>query len=420
VSEEIVAAPAVAKTDFDHYSLKFRDHPREVAAELNAAKVSYTDAHGGFYVFGGYETVRRAVMDPTVFASGRPPESPELQGVVIPPSEGLPSLPVEADGEYHRGLRLAMAPHFQKRTAIEWRPRFEHWAQVSIDTVIESGSVNFVRDIAKPVALMFALEILGLPVEDWRKWQEPAQTATIVEAGSPLQEENSPRRAANIEELREMIVERRQNPGDDLISSLATTEVNGALLAVDDILRLSENAMFAVEPSASVVTNGLIWLNDRRDLRASLANDERRLETAVEEWLRYFPPNHGLARTVAVDTEVNGCPMQRGDRVLLSWLAANHDPQQFENPDVVDVDRNPNPHLAFGAGIHECLGLHYARVEALVTIEQVLRRLPDYHIDMGAVVPFPNNSGASGHLDVPATFTPGQPLGSERLAQCSS
>ena len=417
MSEEILATPAVPKTDFDHYALKFRDHPLEVAAELNADKVAYTEAHGGFYVFGGYENVRRAVMEPTVFASGRPPESPELQGVFIPSNfHGLPVLPIEADGEYQHGLRRALAPHFQKRSAIEWRPRFEHWAQVTIDTVIESGSVDFAQDIAEPVAFIFAMEILGLPAADWRKWQEPAHTVTFVEAGSPMPEENAARWAANIEELREVIVERRQNPGDDLVSRLATTEVNGAPLPVDDVVGVSVAILLgAVDTAASVMTNGLIWLNDRHDLRDSLANDERRLETAIEEWLRYFSPNHGLARTVAVDTEVNGCPMRRGDRVMLSWLAANHDPDKFENPDVVDVDRNPNPHLAFGAGVHKCVGLHYARVEVLVTIQQVLRRLSDYHIDMDAVVQFPNYSAVYGNLDVPATFTPGQPLGSERL-----
>jgi cytochrome P450 len=418
VPEETPVAPAVPKTDFDHYSLEFRDHPREVAVELNAHEVSYTGAHGGFFVFGGYENVRRAVMDPTVFASGRASESPELQGVLIPAdSTGLPALPTESDGEYHRGLRRAMAPHFQKRDAVEQRPRFEHWAQVAIDTVIESGSVDFARDIANPIAFALAIDVLGLPVEDWRKWQEPAHTAAFAEPGSPLHDQNSARWATNIEELRELILERRQNPGDDLISSLATTEVNGALLPLDDALGLSVNLMLAAaDTTVTAMTNSLIWLNDRHDLRDSLANDERRLETAIEEWLRYFTPNQGIGRTVAVDTEVNGCPMQRGDRVMLSWLAANHDPQKFENPDVIDVDRNPNPHLAFGAGIHKCIGLHYARVEVLVTIQQILRRLPDYHIDMNAVVPFPNHSFVCGHLAVPATFTPGQPLGRERLA----
>ena len=107
--------------------------------------------------------------------------------------------------------------------------------------------------------------------------------------------------------------------------------------------------------------------------------------------------------------------MKRGDRVLLSFLAANHDPEQFENPGEVDLERNPNPHLAFGAGVHKCVGIHFARVEILVGLQEVFRRLSDYKLDRDNIKSFPNAGFVRGHLSLPATFTPGRRLQDDRL-----
>jgi cytochrome P450 len=411
---------SVPRTNFDHYSLEFRDHVLEVAAELNELDVSYTDAHGGFYVLGGYETVHRAAMNPAVFASGRPPDEPELQGILIPSNyHQLPVPLVESDGEYHRRLRRAMAPYFQKRDAVAWRGRFEHWATVLIDTVIETGSVDFARDIAHPIAFIFVIELLGLPVSDWRKWQEPAHAVAFAEPDSEEQRAAGKLWAANIEELRVAIEDRRarpQDPQDDLITRLAATKIKEELLPIDDVIGLCVTVMLgAVDTTASLITNALVYLDERRDLRESLVTDEDRLVNAIEEWLRYFSPQPGIARTVATDTEVNGCPMHRGDRVMLSWPAANHDPSMFANPNEINIDRTPNPHLAFGAGVHKCVGLHFARMEALVAIQQVLRRMPDYTIDHDGIVLRPSYGAVIGHMDVPATFTPGKPVQDARI-----
>jgi cytochrome P450 len=410
MTDQQTATPTPVETDFDHRSQKFRNSPVATAAELTANVVSYTQAHGGFFVLGSHEAVRAAALNSAVFASGRPADQPELKGVLIPPSyHGLAILPIEADGQYHRGIRRAMSPMFSKADAMRWRERFEKWTTAAIDSVIETGSVDFARDIANPVVFIFAIEFLGLPVEDWRKWQEPAHKIVFTPPGTAEQEAVKAAWAANIEDLRHTILRRRQDPQDDFISHMATVKVGEELLSVDDLVSICVTLMLgAVDTAASVITNGLVYLDDHPELRTNLADDEDRLASAVQEFLRHSSPTHGQARTVAVDTEVNGCPMRRGDRVLLSWRAANHDPRVFEDPGTINIDRTPNPHLAYGAGPHKCVGLHFANVEALVVLQHVLRRMPDYTIDREQAEILPHIGAVYGHLSLPATFSPGK------------
>ena len=136
------------------------------------------------------------------------------------------------------------------------------------------------------------------------------------------------------------------------------------------------------------------------------------MASAREEFLRFYSPVGVHARTVARPIEIAGSKLERGDRVLISWMGANHDPKEFENPDEIVLDRFPNRHAAFGMGIHRCLGSNIARAEFDIVMEQVLRRLPDYRIDRDAALPYPNQA-APGWIKIPATFTPGRIVGAK-------
>ncbi len=133
--------------------------------------------------------------------------------------------------------------------------------------------------------------------------------------------------------------------------------------------------------------------------------------TATEEFLRFYPPARTHARTVTEDLEFEGCPMRAGDRVLLSEISSGRDASAFPDADAFVIDRNPNRHLSFGVGLHRCVGSHLARIEFIEVITQILQRLPDFEIDVDAVVEYPNWASVGGWAKLPATFTPGPRVG---------
>jgi cytochrome P450 len=134
---------------------------------------------------------------------------------------------------------------------------------------------------------------------------------------------------------------------------------------------------------------------------------ERSEAAEGEEFLRFYSPSQAGARTVACDTSVGGRDLRRGDRVLVAWASANRDETAFDRPDEFMLDRKPNRHMAFGFGIHRCIGAALARQEFITVITEVLRRMPDYSIDQVRSQTYPDVGLMYGHQSMPATFTPG-------------
>ncbi len=210
------------------------------------------------------------------------------------------------------------------------------------------------------------------------------------------------------------VQERRAEPQDDLISVFVTMEVDGKLLTDEQILGMC-NLVIAGgnDTTTSLLANAFAWLAEHPEQRAWLAEDLSRIPIACEEFLRYYTPTQGLARTVTTDVEIGGQLLNAGDRVLLSFAAANQDPEFFESPDEILLDRWPNKHQAFGLGLHRCLGSNLTRLEFRVVLEEVLARMPDFQVDLGNSHRYPNIGIVNGWNDMPATFTPGSRLGSD-------
>jgi cytochrome P450 len=163
-----------------------------------------------------------------------------------------------------------------------------------------------------------------------------------------------------------------------------------------------------VGTTASLVGQALVWLSQNPTERQRMFDDPELLEnTALEEFLRVFSPTQALARTVTKDVELRGCSLRKGDRLLVSRASANRDPDQFPEPDTVDLTRWPNRHAAFGIGIHRCAGLHLARAMSRAIIGQVLERMPDYVVDVSGLERFPDQGVNVGWKTIPTRFTPG-------------
>lgn len=402
--------------EFDHHSVEFAADRYGTVQELREIGVAYSPIHGGFYALTRYEDVYRAALDSKTFINGREHGDPIKLGAQLPPSEFGMMIPEESDPPDHTAYRRAMAPYFTAKAAEQFEDRFLHWTTVCIDDVIESGRIDFVTDLTGPVAFLFFCEMIGLPVEQWRRWQEPIHTLMTSPPGSPEAVQALADEEVNNEVMRQLAGERREDPRDDLISQLAqATGPDGELLTPQEVGALARIVLFgAVDSVGGLVNQSLNYLDQHPDDLARLIDDPSMIPTAVEEFLRYFSPGTTTMRTASVETEVGGRHMDPGDRVMLTWIGANHDPEAFPDPDRVILDRTPNRHLAFGAGIHKCIGLQFARLEARIFLEQIFARMPDFRLGREQAVPTATIGLFSGYWNLPATFTPGPRLQDER------
>jgi cytochrome P450 len=215
-----------------------------------------------------------------------------------------------------------------------------------------------------------------------------------------------------IAEVKEVVGVRRRHPADDLISSLVTLEIDGRTMTDDELVAVIWNLIGGgVDTTTSLTSLALLHLSDEPQLRQRLAQDDDLLAAACEEYLRWTSVNEVLSRTCTRDTVLGGQDIRRGEFVMMSWLAADRDPAVFPDPDAVDIDRSPNPHLAFGVGPHRCIGLHVARVMFEVMLREVLARIPDYVVDHDATTYYQGNVKLHGVVAMPVTFSPGTPVG---------
>jgi cytochrome P450 family 142 subfamily A polypeptide 1 len=205
-----------------------------------------------------------------------------------------------------------------------------------------------------------------------------------------------------------VIADRRAKPPQpDLVSTLCYAEIDGNKL--DDESLVQETLLILIggdETTRHVISGGMLALLDAPDQRDLLVEDPSRIETGVEELLRWVSPIKNMARTVTRDVELRGQQLREGDQVMLFYPSANRDEAVFEDPDRFDVTRDPNPHLAFGFGPHYCLGSSLARLELKIMFTELLRRLPDIELATDEPLPFRASNFITGPEAMPVRFTP--------------
>jgi cytochrome P450 len=397
-------SPGKPVIEFDHLSARYAADPLSVYREMRSrCPVAWTDAHDGFWVTSTYADVFAASRDDRTFSS--------RNGVVIPSESGLHLLPIEVDPPELRAYRRAMNPAFHPRAVARLIPEFERLAAWCIDQVIESGHIDLVADLASPVPAMATLLLVGLPVADWERYAHAFHGLVAYAPGTPQYAEALQLVVGISAALRSEIAERRSHPRDDLLSTLTQVEVEGRRLTDDEVTSILITTLGGgIDTTTALIANALVYLHDRPEHRARLARDESFMTSFCEEMLRYFSPVQGFARTVTEDTDLGGCALRRGDRVFLSWAAANHDPLVFDQPEEIIPERFPNRHTSFGVGAHRCVGSTLARSEFSVVVREVLIRMPDYELGDGAVR-YSNIGTANGWHHLPARFTPGSRAG---------
>jgi hypothetical protein len=265
-----------------------------------------------------------------------------------------------------------------------------------------------VRDLAIPLPMIVIAEVLGVPLSDrgrFKAWS----TDVANSLGGPFQAPDvldRARQSSNeiADYFREQIAERRQAPRDDLLSALCAAEEQGDLLSEDELIATCILLLVAGnETTTNLIGNGLLALLRHPDQLELLRDDPSLVEGAVEELLRYDGPVQATGRFVLEDVEVNGHPVSSGQQVVTIIGAANRDPEVFTDPERLDITRRDNHHLAFGHGIHYCLGAPLARLEGQVALLALVQRFP--HLRLAAERPeWRDNLILRGLASLPVTF----------------
>ena len=295
----------------------------------------------------------------------------------------LPHSMLFRDPPDHTRLRALVSKAFTPRMIETMRDHIQEIVDRLLDRVQDAGRMDVMEDLAYPLPVTVICEMLGVPVTDHasiRGWS--ADIARSLDAiGLPSDQEIVERgrtsRRALAGYFRRLVPERRARPQQDLLSGLIAAEEQGDKLSQDEVIAMCLLLFIAGhETTVNLIGNGTLALLRHPDQMRKLQADPALIGNAVEELLRYDSPVQRTARIASVDAEVGGQPMPKGTMVITALGAANRDPAQFSDPDVLDVTRKDPRHISFGFGIHFCLGAPLARVEGQLALGTLLRRMP--------------------------------------------
>ena len=278
----------------------------------------------------------------------------------------------------HTRLRSLVNLSFTPRFIEQWRERIQTITNDLLDAVQDKGTMDLVDDLAFPLPIIVITEMLGIPPEDRLKFR--AWSNSVIEAsGNPEEFRKQREKLREFQEyLRFLSNEKRNHLSDDLLSLLIRTEEAGDKLSEGELISMVFLLLVAGhETTVNLISNGALALMTHPEQMQLLREHPEMLKSAIEEFLRFHGPlMTATQRWAAEDVELAGKLIRKSDYVVVILASANHDPATFHNPDDLDITRSSNPHLAFGKGIHYCLGAPLARLEGQVAIGTLLQRMP--------------------------------------------
>lgn len=359
----------------------------------------------GFWAVTRYSDVRAVGRDTEAFSSEPTIMIPDNSGELdLGDDHGMM---LTMDPPRHTRYRRLVQGEFSNRVVREMRPRIEELAARIVDAVIERGECDLVEDVAGELPSFIIADMLGIPLDDGRVLYELTETIHAdpdsVGEGAGMQAVLEMFNYAN--GVRE---EKLREPSDDIASLLAHAELDGEQLHPIDF-----NLFFLLlvdaggDTTRNLVGGGMHALFEHPDERRRLQEDlDGLLAPATEELLRYVSPVVYMRRTATRDTELRGREIREGDKVVMYYGAANRDPEVFDDPERLDVGRDPNPHLAFGGGgPHFCLGAPLARIEIGAMLREIFTRMPD--VEPAGPTEWLRSTFICGPSHIPVRFTPG-------------
>jgi len=367
---------------------QFRDDPQGIYDTLRRASPRYQDTEYGRILLTTFADVRAAVRDKRCSVNAKYSREDSYMrriaatGLDVREGETAYEPPlVLLDDPDHRRVRGLMAKAFTPRAIESMRVRVEAVTTTLLNDLEGNSEVDLIRDYAGPLPTQTILDMMGMDdasTTDFKGWSEDILMGYDPERGQVIRERLRTAYVSMSREFKRIVKARRLNPGGDLISAMVHAQEDEEKLSDLEIISLCTQLMVAGNVTTSdLIGNGLFALMTNPDAQKKLSDDLSLVENAVEEMLRFDCPIAETGRIAKEDFDLNGCPVKAGDTMTASLSAANHDPENFPNPHSFDIERDDNQHLAFGNGVHVCLGAPLARLEAQIAIRALLKKYPN-------------------------------------------
>jgi cytochrome P450 len=354
--------------------------PQPVYAAMRECPVMAVDDVG--ILLSGKAEIDQALRHPEIFSSNM--DAIDLKNI-------RPLIPLQIDPPEHKKYRKLLDPLFAPRKMALLEDQVAVLANDLIDRFISRGEVNFAQEFSIPFPSQVFLTLLGLPLDEVDRFL--AMKDGIIRPdhvtgepyGSDAVNAFQQKTADSVYSyFNEILDEREVEAKDDLLSHFLGAEVDGHRLTREDILDISFLLLIAGLDTVTATLDCMFaYLSEHPEQRRQLVDDPSLIPSAIEELMRWETPVMGVVRVAVEDTELGNCPIPKGDQVMIMIGSANTDGSEFEDPDVVRFDRAENRHIAFGGGVHRCLGSHLARMELRVALREWHRRIPEYSVEPG-------------------------------------
>jgi cytochrome P450 len=353
--------------------LALYDDPYPIYRQLRDLAPVYHNERRGVWVLSRYGDVQAAARDHLTFSSAR---GADVVDFSFGPGDFL-----DQDPPRHDELRQILRQDFLPRRLRLLEGAIRDAVDELVDVLVQRGRGDFAREFAQRLALQTLCRLLGFPSEDFallegwfvrivhRLPDEAAVPGDVAVASSEMEPY-----------VAEAVAERAGDPPDDVLGTLARAIAAGRLERTEVFGLIRLLLVAGVHTTSTLLANTLLHLHERPSDRRLLANAPERIPAAVEELLRFDSPVQWLGRLTTSNAEVNGDVIPAGHRVVLLWASANRDERRFQNPETLDLTRTPDHHVAFGQGIHFCIGAPLARLEARIALEILFRRIGNYEI----------------------------------------
>ncbi|MDV8148059.1 cytochrome P450 [Arthrobacter sp. B10-11] len=363
-----------------------------------AAPVFHDDQSGSWHVFR-YDDVQRVLSEYARFSSRMGGDDPSETGQLFASSL------ITADPPRHRQLRSLVTQAFTPKAVDALAPRISRLTDELLDGLAALGSADLIQELAYPLPVIVISELMGVPAEDRDRFKHWSDVVVSQTRAGAVNEDQHLTNVEMTEYFLNLIEQRRSRPGKDLISNLLSAEIDGQKLNVAELLGFCSLLLVAGnETTTNLIGNAVLCLTEVPGTIERLRQEPALLPQAIEEVLRFRSPVQSMYRVTVADTTLGDVRIPAG-APLVAWIgSANRDERQFERPAQFDVDRSQNRHLAFGHGIHFCLGAPLARLEARIALSAMLSRLPGLALAPGARLERMDSTIVYGLKALPASW----------------
>lgn len=368
---------------------------------MRAAAPVFQDDHSGSWHVFRYGDVQRVLSEHATFSSRMGGDDPSGSGRLFASSL------ITADPPRHRQLRSLVTQAFTPKAVDALAPRIAGLTGELLDGIAAGGSADLIKELAYPLPVIVISELMGIPAQDRERFKLWSDVIVSQTQAGPTTGEHDSTAAEMVAYFLDLIEQRRARPGEDLISSLLSAEIDGQKLTVPELLGFCSLLLVAGnETTTNLIGNAVLCLAESPGTLERVAQEPGLVPQTLEEVLRFRSPVQSMYRVAVAETVLADQRIPAGEPVV-AWIgSANRDRQQFGRPAEFDIDRSPNRHLAFGHGIHFCLGAPLARLEARIALEALLSRLPGLSIAPDARLERMESTIVYGLKALPVTWQP--------------